>query len=429
MSELGAAGAAATAGLIAGAIERKGGAGEGPPAPGQACLNCGAGLAGAYCHVCGQPARISRTLGDVIHDVLHAFLHLDTKAWRTFPQLVMRPGTMTHAYIHGQRAKYVSPLALFLFTVFLMFFVASVIGGPVLGPESPPDGPVAERVLDVPAAQAAVAAAQERRDEAVAAFAKAEAEAAALKDEGSPGAGGAAIGIVAGAKGSVQAAENRLQRAKARLALAQANEASKAAQAQDAPADAAKGEGVSVTVDVGEAGTATIEQDRDDRPWQEQLREAVEDGEVTVNTGFPEADARILAQLRNPDLALYKLQETASKFSFLLVPISLPFIALLFLWKRGVTLFDHVVVSLYSLSFMSVLFVLLGLIGSLGEPAALFVASAATLIPPVHIFFHLKGAYGLKVWSALWRTVLLLIFITFTISLFAIAILLLGLLA
>ena len=43
----------------------------------------------------------------------------------------------------------------------------------------------------------------------------------------------------------------------------------------------------------------------------------------------------------NPELALYKLQQTFYKFSFLLVPISIPFVALLFLWKKGFTLYDH----------------------------------------------------------------------------------------
>ncbi|MDX2234454.1 MAG: DUF3667 domain-containing protein [Hyphomonadaceae bacterium] len=442
MSEIGAAGAAATAGLVASAIEGKaGGRGRGHGAGGGACLNCGADLAGPYCHACGQPAHISRTLGDVIHDFLHAFLHLDTKAWRTFPQLVVRPGTMTHAYIHGQRARYVSPLALFLFTIFLMFFVVSLVGGPMLEPA--PQGPLAERVLNVQEAQAAVDVAQKRRDEAVAALAEAETEAAKMRKEDFPGAGGAATGILAGARGSLTSAEERLERAKSRLALAQANEARLAQQEEAPPAPAAPAaaaasppaaasgarDAVNVQIERDD-GTVIDTDDRDDdRPWQEQLREAVLNGEVTINSGSALADARIKAQLLNPDLALYKLQETASKFSFLLVPISLPFIAFLFMFKRGVTLFDHVVFSLYSLSFMSLFFVSLVVIGGAGEWAEAVALTAAFLVPPVHMFYHLQGAYRLKWWSAFWRTALLLFFILFTIIIFALAILALGLLA
>ena len=35
---------------------------------------------------------------------------------------MFRPGTLTSEYIKGRRARYFSPLALFLFSVFVMFF-------------------------------------------------------------------------------------------------------------------------------------------------------------------------------------------------------------------------------------------------------------------------------------------------------------------
>jgi hypothetical protein len=65
----------------------------------------------------------------------------------------------------------------------------------------------------------------------------------------------------------------------------------------------------------------------------------------------PESNAAEHSRKRpiaSPDLALYKIRQAAYKFSFLLVPISVPFIALLFLWKRGVTVYDHVVYTLYA---------------------------------------------------------------------------------
>ena len=121
--ELEAAGALTTAGLAAGAIEGRGAtqAGEG------ACLNCGAALAGRYCAQCGQAAHAHRTLSHMFEEVLHGLFHLDTKAWRTLPLLVARPGTLTRNYIYGKRARYISPLALFLFTIFLMFFVFAFV--------------------------------------------------------------------------------------------------------------------------------------------------------------------------------------------------------------------------------------------------------------------------------------------------------------
>ena len=51
----------------------------------------------------------------------------------------------------------------------------------------------------------------------------------------------------------------------------------------------------------------------------------------------------------------------------------------------------------------------------------------AALIVPVHMFAQLKGAYSLKVFSTLWRTVALMVFCTIVIGLFVTAIIYLGL--
>ncbi|NCP11432.1 MAG: DUF3667 domain-containing protein, partial [Sphingomonadales bacterium] len=93
------------------------------------CLNCGTRLAGDYCHGCGQSAHIHRSLGAFFHDLLHGVLHFEGKTWRTLPLLAWRPGELTRRYIHGERARFVSPMALFLFAVFLLFGVASFAGG------------------------------------------------------------------------------------------------------------------------------------------------------------------------------------------------------------------------------------------------------------------------------------------------------------
>ena len=62
------------------------------------------------------------------HDLLHGVFHFEGKIWRTLPLLAWRPGELTRRYIDGQRARFVSPIALFLFSVFLMFAVLSLTG-------------------------------------------------------------------------------------------------------------------------------------------------------------------------------------------------------------------------------------------------------------------------------------------------------------
>src|SRR3712207_2734111 len=142
------AGAIVTAGLAARAVEPSGGEhgaeGHGP------CLNCGAEVTRRYCPECGQPAHVHRTLGAFWHDIAHSVLHFEGKIWRTLPMLAWRPGELTRRYVSGERARFVSPMALFLFSVFLMFAVFSLIGAPLIGVGDTGNGdPAAEiRELD-----------------------------------------------------------------------------------------------------------------------------------------------------------------------------------------------------------------------------------------------------------------------------------------
>ena len=55
-------------------------------------------------------------------------MHFEGKTLRTLPDLVLGPGNLTRRYIEGERGKFVSPPALFLFSVFLMFAVFQMIG-------------------------------------------------------------------------------------------------------------------------------------------------------------------------------------------------------------------------------------------------------------------------------------------------------------
>lgn len=96
-----------------------------------ACLNCGTALVGSHCHACGQPAHVHRTIAAFFHDLAHGVFHFEGKIWRTLPMLAFHPGQLTRDYIDGKRASYVSPIALFLFCVFLLFAVVKDIGGTI----------------------------------------------------------------------------------------------------------------------------------------------------------------------------------------------------------------------------------------------------------------------------------------------------------
>src|SRR6266481_3827082 len=122
-NEILAAGDAMTAGLAAATLEGVG------PSAGRSmttCLNCGAGLTGRYCSNCGQLSHVERSLWHLLEQALHGLFHFDGKVWRTLPPLIYAPGRITRDYIEGRRARHVSPLAMFLMSIFASFFIVSV---------------------------------------------------------------------------------------------------------------------------------------------------------------------------------------------------------------------------------------------------------------------------------------------------------------
>ena len=98
--------------------------------PPPSCLNCGAALQGRYCSECGQ--RYSpHHLGfhDLVHDAVHEFLHLDGKIFRTMKLLVMKPGALTREFLEGRRARYISPIRLYLTWSVIFFALIAIVPG------------------------------------------------------------------------------------------------------------------------------------------------------------------------------------------------------------------------------------------------------------------------------------------------------------
>ncbi|QXQ06991.1 DUF3667 domain-containing protein [Sphingosinicellaceae bacterium] len=350
------------------------------------CANCDAHLQGDFCHVCGQSAHVHRSVGHLVEEFAHGLYHFDSKAWRTLPALAFRPGKLTRDYTHGRRARYVAPLALFLLSVFLMFFVFGFSGGSPNFDPAVLSGGKSDKVANareaVKDAQAEVVDSQteltqERKD-----------------TDNTPTA--------------IQRYEATVKTNQAALATAQAS----LAKALAAPPSADK----PVVIAPG-------------TKWTDALAEQARAGKINVDTGIPWVDTNIKKALKDPEFAFYKVQQKAYKLSFLLVPLSLPTLWLLFLWRRDVKIYDHVVFSLYSLSFMSLLFVVAVLLdkGSTWVPVLATAASLLFFAPPVHMFAQLKGGYALSNWGAAWRTVILAFASIMTLAGFGTLIIVLGL--
>jgi hypothetical protein len=338
--EFDALGGAVTGALVARAVEP--GAGE-IGADGRThethCLNCKTELVGDFCHACGQHAHVRRTLTSLVHDFLHGLLNFEGKIWRTLPLLAWKPGELTRRYIEGQRATFVSPIALFLFSAFLMFAAVETTNvGKGQAPESVQQS-LTEQI-----------AADEQR------LARLELDRIAAAKAGRP----------------TQRIDDKIAGLKDELA------AIKTVKAKGIP-----------------AAQFSFDGDEQAPRW---LSTSVE------------------AAAKNPDLTFYKLQNNASKFSWLIIPLSVPFVWLLFPFSRRFRPYDHTVFVTYSLCFMSLLVVAGVLFQSVGLAT---LAGLLWLIPPFHIYRQLKGAYGLGRWGALWRTTLLTIFALVVVLLFA----------
>lgn len=312
------------------------------------CLNCGTALIGPHCYRCGQAGHIHRTLHSVGHDLLHGVFHLEGKIWDTLPMLVMRPGALTRRYVEGERARFVSPLALFLFTMFLMFAVFGWAGvGSWMQDETMPDRIVKVDPHDMERLRARIA----EIDRTI------------------------ARGDATGEAGRTLQIE--------RFAVEQ-----------------------QLAVGQGQSGIPAL------------LRRL---GVQLEGKGYK----KLGHKLQNPELLLYKIKSSGYKYSWALIPLSLPFMWMLFAWRRGVRVYDHAIFVIYSISFMNLLFVTMTLFSL--SPMLAWLDPWLLLVPPVHMFAQLKGAYRLRTFSAAWRTVVLLFVTALVLSIFVALLVTLGL--
>lgn len=367
-------GAAVTAGLAGRAVEPHHG-GSAAAREGARCLNCGTSLAGSHCHHCGQRADVHRSFGAIGHDLVHAIFHFEGKIWNTLPLLAWRPGDLTRRYIHGERARFISPLALFLFAVFLTYAVLAMVGS---------GGGVGEGISKVAAEQTRTTAI---KDSMQAEVDRIDAELA--KQD-----------ISAASRRELETERDVLQKSADYLGVARAR--SKSERASDRA-----------------AGPPVLED-----PAAQVRTSADFISQNKFDTGVPFIDHGLKKAFANPALVLYKLQANAYKFAWALIPLSLPFMWLLFPFSRRFHTYDHFVFVTYSISFMLLLFVVVRLLNltAVGEVATFL----AMLYVPFHMYRQLRGAYRSSRFGALVRATLLLFFSLFAVIWFMLLLLALG---
>ncbi len=273
------------------------------------CRNCGAALGGAYCASCGQPAHVHRSLVGLGHDILHSVFHFEGKLWRTLPELVINPGRLTRRYVQGERAKFVSPVALYLFTVFVMYAVFSAVGSPF------------------------------------------------------------------------------------------------------------------TSTDWKEITENASHEAQLDTPREAQADARADDPKVTEGQSGP----LLKGFTANPELLAYKVKVNGYKYSWALIPLSLPFMWLLFIRRRDVHVYDHAIFVTYSITFMMWLMVVVSGLGGLFLPSR-FLSPIMQIGAVVHMYRQLRGAYALSVRGALLRVIPLLVSAAIVLTLFVTLLVSLGVL-
>ncbi len=378
-SEFEAAGAIAEGGMWARVAEPH--SGEAAAHGHGSCLNCGTVLTGSHCHQCGQAGHVHRSISAFWHDLLHGVLHFDGKFWNTLPLLAWQPGHLTRRYIHGERAKFISPMALFLFSVFLMFAIFSYLGSPNFTGDA----------------------------------------SGAYEGDG-----------VTITPGSDWRASMREQIARLEPKIKTATDDLAALPADDPQRKKLTEELIDLKREVNGLTFATEGKARYAEvlgPDGEKITDTFEFNS-DVDTGFKPFDAWInkLASKakKNPELLVYKMQSNGYKFAWLLIPLSIPFVWLATLGKRGHRFYDHAVFTTYSIAFMSLLFIVVTLsvkfniLPGLVIPAALFYA-------PFHMYRQLRHAYGTSRIGGMFRLALLLTCTTIVVTLFLTILINLGL--
>lgn len=101
------------------------------------CLNCGTALRGPYCHQCGQyDEKSKRPWWILVEHAPDSPNRFDSRLLRSYLWLLFRPGRMTAAFLAGQRARFVPPIRLYIFTSLIFFLALGASGFVLLQPVS-----------------------------------------------------------------------------------------------------------------------------------------------------------------------------------------------------------------------------------------------------------------------------------------------------
>jgi hypothetical protein len=114
--------------------------------------------------------------------------------------------------------------------------------------------------------------------------------------------------------------------------------------------------------------------------------------------------AQMVKALGNPDAFKAALAEWAERFAILMLPIAAVLLSVLFVFKKGVYVFDHLIFSMHSLAFQGLLLSVVFALSPIADWGPWLL-----LLSPLHLFVHMRGTYRISWYGALIRMALLFI--------------------
>jgi hypothetical protein len=82
---------------------------------------------GAFCAHCGQKAaHLNPSLPEFLHEFFHELVHVDGRIVQTIRLLMTKPGLLSREHFAGRRARYISPIRLYLLFSILYFAVQAL---------------------------------------------------------------------------------------------------------------------------------------------------------------------------------------------------------------------------------------------------------------------------------------------------------------
>jgi hypothetical protein len=92
------------------------------------CENCGVILQGNFCHACGQSIQSSsRFFGTILMELLDNLFSYDSRVYKTFVPLMIKPGNVCNEYLSGKRVSFLPPFRLYLFASIIFFLIVPLL--------------------------------------------------------------------------------------------------------------------------------------------------------------------------------------------------------------------------------------------------------------------------------------------------------------